>query len=124
MRYKDVSPDVATRHGAGRYLTVAIRDKPYVKITVTLFSSAYFYPNTDEKNGLKRDQFNTLLIDRKESALHTSVAPFATCKILKYGLAVSRHYSLSLTTLRLILSLTVTGKLTYFLYKDVRMVND
>lgn len=36
IEVQDVSPDVATRHGTGQYLTVAIRDKPYVKITVTL----------------------------------------------------------------------------------------
>ncbi|EAV9245185.1 hypothetical protein BMG93_22505 [Salmonella enterica subsp. enterica serovar Newport] len=46
-------------------MTVAIRDKPYVKNNRYPFSSAYFYL-IPTKNGLKRDQFNTLLIDRKE----------------------------------------------------------
>ncbi len=60
------------------YLTVAIRDKPYVKIAVTLSRLHIFYL-IPTKNGLKRDQFNTLLsIDRKKDALHHSVAPFAT----------------------------------------------
>ncbi|EAM5565989.1 TPA_asm: hypothetical protein G4Y38_002362 [Salmonella enterica subsp. enterica serovar Javiana] len=46
-------------------MTVAIRDKPYVKNNRYPFSPAYFYL-IPTKKWSKRDQFNTLLIDRKE----------------------------------------------------------
>ncbi|EBN4519849.1 hypothetical protein DSO90_19890 [Salmonella enterica] len=43
IEVQDVSPDVATRHGSGKCLAVAIQDKPYVKNNRCPFSSAYFY---------------------------------------------------------------------------------
>ncbi|AWC84323.1 hypothetical protein BFW94_23255 [Enterobacter ludwigii] len=39
------------------------------------------------KNGLKRDQFNTLPVDRKERCATYSVAPFCTCKFLNTAVA-------------------------------------
>ncbi|KKC64717.1 hypothetical protein B9P84_17220 [Citrobacter braakii] len=53
---------------AAQALTIIVinSDKPYVKNNRYLFFRPYFFMLYSRKNGLKRDQFNTLLIDRKE----------------------------------------------------------
>ncbi|WP_230852788.1 hypothetical protein, partial [Citrobacter amalonaticus] len=70
IEVQDVSPDVATRHAVDCRsairlpTTFTIRDKPNDKNNRYLLRP--FFCAFSRKNGLKRDQFNTLLIDRKE----------------------------------------------------------
>ncbi|MCZ5332065.1 MAG: hypothetical protein ACYCE9_13445, partial [Escherichia coli] len=64
----DVSPDllpVMTVIPPTSTVTRGIRDISYVKGNRYHFSRLVFLVSR-RKNGLKRDQFNTLLIDRKE----------------------------------------------------------
>ncbi|OXL41612.1 hypothetical protein CA284_04580 [Enterobacter mori] len=64
IEVQDVSPDVS---GCRKLFKTRITASPqyFKKITVTLLSplSLWWYRR---KNGLKRDQFNTLPVDRKE----------------------------------------------------------
>ncbi len=57
----------------GQYLTVAIRDKPYVKNNRYPFSSAYFASNTGEKCVKNVINLTPLLVTVKKDALHTEV---------------------------------------------------
>ena len=68
IEVQDVSPDllpVMTVIPPTSTVTRGIRDISYVKGNRYHFSRLVFLVSR-RKNGLKRDQFNTLLIDRKE----------------------------------------------------------